>query len=151
MDYVPTIFSFTKPPSDTVVARQSRLEKRRAQKEREEEEKEKAEQERLEMELLEQEAIQGLLAMSLPSNVATQTEKIPMTDSCQQTDKQIMTVKETQTHGSECTAQSARVPLNGTSAMMTGRQSFTQACRSGFFLSNYSLCCHHTLLLHVPS
>ena len=154
--YVPTIFSFTKPPSDTAVARQSRLEKRRAKKEREEEEKEKAEQERLEMELLEQEAIQGLLAMSLPSSVATQTEKIPMTDSCQQTDKQIMTVKETQTQGSECTsscmvAQSARVPLNGTSAMMTGRQSFTQACRSGFFLSNYSLCCHHMLLLHVPS
>ena len=121
MDYVPTIFSFTKPPSDTAVARQSRLEKRRAKKEREEEEKEKAEQERLEMELLEQEAIQGLLAMSLPSSVAIQTEKIQMTDSCQQTDKQIMTVKETQTQGSECTsscmvAQSARVPLNGISA-----------------------------------
>ena len=73
------------------------------------------------MELLEQKAVQGLLVMNLPSSVATQTEKIPMTDSCQQTDKQIMTVKETQTQGSEGTsacmaAQSARVPLNGISA-----------------------------------
>ena len=117
VDYVPTIFSFTRPQSDTVVARQSRLEKRKAQKEREEEEKEKAEQERLEMELLEQEAVQALLAMNVPSSVATQTEKIPTTDSCQQTDKRIMTVKETQTQDCEGTstcmaAQSARVPLN---------------------------------------
>lgn len=88
MDYVPTIFSFTKPPSDTVAARQSRLEKTRVQKEREEIEKEKAEQEHLEMELLEQEAVQGLLAMSLPSSV---------TSACM-------------------AAQLARVPLNGISA-----------------------------------
>ena len=124
---MPTIFSFTKPPSDTVAARQSRLEKTRVQKEREEIEKEKAEQEHLEMELLEQEAVQGLLAMSLPSSV---------TSACM-------------------AAQLARVPLNGISATSLanddGKTKFTQACRCGLFLSNYSLCCHHTLLLHVPS
>ena len=93
MDYVPSIFSFTRPPSNTVVARKSRLERRKAQKEREEREKERAEQECLEMELLEQEAVQGLLAMNAPSSVATQTEAIETADSEQQTDTLTVAVK----------------------------------------------------------
>lgn len=116
VDYVPSIFSFTRPPSNTVVARKSRLERRKAQKEREEREKERAEQECLEMVLLEQEAVQGLLAMNAPLSVATQTEPMETADSEQQTDGLTMAVKETQTQLSEvtstCTCMPARVPSN---------------------------------------
>ena len=39
VDYVPSVFSFTRPPSDTVVARKSRLERRKAQKKEKREKK----------------------------------------------------------------------------------------------------------------
>lgn len=78
VDYVPSVFAFSRPPQASTSQRQDRMEQRQR--------RERAVQERRELESLELEVAEGLLMMTAPRSVAVQTEAKPTTSSFQQTE-----------------------------------------------------------------